>query len=353
MAVFFLLLSFYFLLRGCRKNSYWLIGFASLSLGVSITVREAMLFMVPFFLILFLRPQVLIRPFSVNIPKEKFELRFLVALVLPLLFILGVLFSTYFGTVLYRTLFLQNMGTASFKGLLTFSLYKAFNDVLKMTSVLGVFCFIAGIIKMLRKESIFVVVFILLWFMTIFFYGNSSSYSPRYLDLVMIPVWIGVAYGIVSVCCFSKIIPVFVLGVLILGMVMPMYPMLDFRHNYNGEKQFAVYVQGVTEHNAVILGVDDTPFIEYYGKRKTLTIPVEPVANMDVFLKDVELRLNSGVPVYLMGSFASYDRAGVLSGKINNRFQLLKVGQFLSEDFHRPEFNFYFSYEDLYKVLLK
>jgi hypothetical protein len=312
-----------------------------------------MIFMTPLFLVLFFCPKVSLRPFSVSIPKGRSGVKFLIALVAPLALVLGALFFTYLGALLYKTLFIRNTDVAFFKGLWSFSLNNALQDVFKMTSVLGVGLFIMGMIKMFRREGFFITAFLLLWFMTILFYGNNSGYSPRYLDLVMVPVWIGVAYGIIGVSYFNKIIRVLLLGVLISVMIIRMYPLLDFRRHYNGEKRFAVFVQSITENDAVVLGVDDSPFIEYYGKRRTLMIPVGPASNMDPFFKDIEAYLKRGVPVYLMGSFAAYDRSGVLSEKINNRFQLRKAGQFLSEDFHRPEFNFSLSYEDLYKVLLK
>lgn len=351
MAMFFLLYAFYLLLRGCRENSRWLIGIASFFCGVSVAVRESMIFMVPLFLVLFFRPRPSMGLNGPDGPGKRPDTRDLVALIVPLLVVLGVLFFSYLGEVFYRTLFVQGEDVASFDGLLSPILSLAFSDIFEMVSLLGIVCFVTGMIRMLFKEGLFITCFLIAWFMSILFYGNNSCYSARYLDLVMVPVWIGTVYGIVELSSRSRIFIVFLTGVLVSGMLVLMYPLLDLRRDYNGEKRFAEYVGAVTEEDAIILCMDDSPFISYYGKRRVLV--GQNSGDMELFIKKITMYLMQGVPVYCIGSFFQYDDKGVLRAAIERNFDRQKVGGFLKEDFHRPEYEFQMYFDELYKLSLK
>jgi hypothetical protein len=353
MAMFFFLFSFYSLLRGCRKNSLFWVSLASVFMGISISVRESILVMVPMFVLLAFSPAITTRPFAITIPKEKRELKWLSALFLPLCCVLGTLFFTYLGDLCHRTLFVRDVSVAFYWGLLSPALYHAMYDLENTLGVFGVGCFVMGMTVLFSKENLFKVLFLFIWCMFILFYGNNRCYTPRYLDMIMVPLWIAVAYGIVWVYRLRSAVGIFLLSLFLTGMILFMYPMLVFRHHYNGEKRFAAYVQGVTESNAIILGADDNSFIEYYAKRKTLGIPVNDFNSMDAFLDEVSVYVRQGVPVYLMGSLRMYDEQGIFWKKIAERLNLFQVGKFLAEDFHRPERKLQTYYEGLYRVFIK
>jgi hypothetical protein len=179
-----------------------------------------------------------------------------------------------------------------------------------------------------------------IWAGLILYFGNLSSYGPRYLDVVVIPVMIGAACEFAGLYRKDRAISVIILGYCVLSMFLFMYPMLKYRHTYNGEKQYALFVKEKTEENAVVITMDDAPFIQYYADRKSIGHPVNPKRNLqeiDQFIADVEGYLLRGIPVYLTQSGLSYDPNRLISRAIYQNFNIMPIGEKLSEDYHRPE----------------
>jgi hypothetical protein len=132
-----------------------------------------------------------------------------------------------------------------------------------------------------------------------------------------------------------------------------MYPMLEFRHVYNGEKRLAEFVKALTEPDAVIIAQDQVTFIAYYGHRKTIFLPMEnPTQDRTKdFVDQVALLLRRGIPVYYTecAYLPSYEAASLRI--MTDRFTVRKVGEVLSEDYHRPEIRFRLHVQKLYRVV--
>jgi hypothetical protein len=132
-----------------------------------------------------------------------------------------------------------------------------------------------------------------------------------------------------------------------------MYPMLILRHQYNGEKRFALYVKEKTEDNAVVIALDEAPFINYYAKRKTLSYDFSDPINIDEVMKEVKGDLSEGIPVYLLESALSTYPSEYFSNALVKNFGITPIGYNLWEDYHSAEDGFNLRYQRLFKIDLK
>ena len=136
-------------------------------------------------------------------------------------------------------------------------------------------------------------------------------------------------------------------------MFISMFPMLRFRHHYNGEKQYALFVNKNTQENAVIIALDDAPFIEYYGQRKIIAPPTTDEIKMIEFTGQIFNYLSDNTPVYLIWSALGYDRDRVLKGYLSRNFRITIVGEKLSEDYHSPDLGLKTYKQKLYRLNLR
>jgi hypothetical protein len=195
--------------------------------------------------------------------------------------------------------------------------------------------------------------FFLVWFLLIFYFGNLAVYAPRFLDIVILPVYILGSYTLAGIYSKDKAVAAIIVVYLVICMFIFMYPTLKFRHSYNGEKEFALFVKEKTEPNAIIVSMDDSVFIEYYGARKSLAHPVNNWKEMHEFLRKVAAYLVRGIPVYLTGSGLSYDPKYTFRNIVLTNFDMTFVGSKLCEDYHRPELQFAKYDQNLYKLDFK
>jgi hypothetical protein len=131
-------------------------------------------------------------------------------------------------------------------------------------------------------------------------------------------------------------------------------PMLENRHHYNGAKRFAEYVRDTTPNDALIIAMDDSPFIRYYGHREPLAHPANPrrgEPELAKFLDRVDAHLVAGRAVYLIGSAMTYDVYGAFRARMSRSFRLTLVGEKLWENYHRPEMQLGTRLQRLYRVV--
>jgi len=327
MSVFFVLLSFYLLCRWQRERSYFLLGLSGFFLGFSISVKESVIMLVPlYFFLLF-----------TFLPKDRVKTKVFLAAFVPFFLVFLVLFFSYLKHEFFRELFIRDVFCSEFLGPCSYMLQKAFKDLTKSIPKLLFLFSVLGAILMVQRRRIPLVLFLCLWFMLIFFYGNMASFAPRYLDVVVIPMLILAAYFLSRLYEKSKIISTALLIYFVSGMLIFVYPTLSFRHRYNSEKQFALFVNQVTQKNALIITMDDAIFIEYYGKRKTLSHPVNDRAKMHDFVRAVSVSLANNIPVYVTGSGFSYDQKKFFWDIMTESYKLTLIGTQFCEDYHRPE----------------
>jgi hypothetical protein len=334
--IFFLLLSLYLLYRGANRKSYPLICLSSFLIAFSITVRESALLAVPFFFLLYFEPRISLRPFKINIPKERLARGPIVCLFLPFTFVFAFIFAAYFRQATYQEIFIHNTARVTYLGLYSNILKAAFSYLFTHgISLLVIPFFIIGAVRMLRDKKIFFTIYFLLWFIFLFLYiGNLDNFNPRLFDIVIIPVYVFVSYALTNLYAKDKPIALSLVAVLVLLMFAFIYPILKSRHNYNGEKQFALYVKEKTEPNAVVLAVDDACFIEYYGERNVLTVAVGEPAEMDALVEKIKGYLERRVSVYVVSSSYLIYGDDYFKNKFADNFYGTVTGKKLSEDYH-------------------
>lgn len=352
-SIFFLLLSFYLLCRGVKKRSSILIGVSGIIMALSISIKEATVITLPLFFLLY--PSLAISLTAFNI-KERFNLKLLSSLILPLLIVLCIMYFTYLKAEFYREIYTRDVASAAFLGLFAPTLKIAINDLFWAIPVFVMAFFIMGIVQMWYKKVYFVGVFLLLWFMLLLYLGNTASYGPRYLDIVIIPIYIFASYALSDLHKKNKLVSWIIVIYCVSSMFIFIYPVLKFRHNFNGEKEFALYVKARTENNAVIITMDDSPFIAYYGNRKCIGYSVDldgHLKEIDVFVNKIKEYLKKGIPVFVMNSALDYDRLGLFRQVMLESFKVSFVGSKLTEDYHKSEIGLYSICGKLFKVELK
>ncbi|NTV29313.1 MAG: hypothetical protein HGA80_04450 [Candidatus Omnitrophica bacterium] len=338
--LFFLLFSFILLDRAIKNRSTVQIALAALVNTCALACRESLVWTIPLFYLFTIYQLAVdkLRPTNTKSHAPK---------------LLATFFLTHWtglGIILYS--FLGSVIQVEYtKGMLHPICNAAVSDLITSLPIILLALPVPGAIKMFRDGRKFYFSFFLLWLMLIFIYGNNIWYTPRHLDAILVPLYIFAAYALSDLYRKSKFIAGTIALTCIAGMFMYMYPMLAFRHEYNGEKRLAEYVRLRTELDAVIITEDQFPFIQYYGKRPTEWLPINgsPAAE-ELFVQHVNGYLLAGRPIYYTDSpyLKGYEAASLFS--ISKHFKINAVGGILIEDYHRPELRFRFAYQKLYKV---
>ena len=146
---------------------------------------------------------------------------------------------------------------------------------------------------------------------SIYFLNLSGTVSPRHLLDLLIPVFIFISYAFDLSFNRSKVIGVLLLAIFSLYLFTPIFPILKFRHEYSGNKQFSLYVNRMTEDNSVIIAMDDAIFIRYYGNRTTLNHTSKgDRKGIEEFFNKVDDHLSKNIPLYIVETGFSYDDHG-------------------------------------------
>lgn len=171
------------------------------------------------------------------------------------------------------------------------------------------------------------------------FYGNLSTYGPRYLVVCTLGLSMlaGVAFDFLSRRPMPVRVPSLALYAFIIGsMIAVSYPQLAARHTYNGAKRYAQMVAELTEPESLIIVMDDARFIQYYAGRATMAHPIGDRAATQEWIASVREALERG-PVYVTESGLSYDPGYIVQQAMDANFSLTLVGTRTSEDYHHAE----------------
>jgi len=175
--------------------------------------------------------------------------------------------------------------------------------------------------------------------LTLGFYGNLSTYGPRYLVLCALGLCILAAVAfhfLLTRRMLVRMAATAAYGFIVGSMVAVSYPLLAPRHTYNGAKRFAQMIAEVTEPASVIIVMDDSRFVEYYAHRATLGHPIGDRAATQAWVDNVRQALDRG-PVYLAESGLSYDPGHIVQQAIAANFSLTLAGKRTTEDYHHAE----------------
>ena len=333
--LFFAVLGLHLLLSGTARGSWPRKTAGAAAFAFSLTVHESGIVLIPI-AVLFLLLHGLDRSKGVK------ELALDAAL---LLVVTAIPFALYLGDLIVAQITASNPqalpGSTGFAGLFSPILGTAFRDFYAITRAPLLFLAAAGIVALVRKPLLLSP--LLLWVLLIFYFGNVSSYGPRYLLVPLVPLVILGGVGgdrIAGHVQSASLRGVAVAGILLLvcGLgIADAYLLIRFRSNYCGPKRMAEFVRERTEPDAIILTMDESVFIEYYAKRKVLTHPVNEEEPNRKFVEEVLALARSGKTVYVNSTAFSYDYQRHFQRLVLENFHVLPVGEVLDEDYHRPE----------------
>ena len=214
------------------------------------------------------------------------------------------------------------------------------DDLLQSLTWIGVVGLIAGAVLLLVRRRWFLSTFLLGWIVAkLLFYVSLGDYRARYTVDIYLPIAVVLAYLAMTI---PRRYGRYQLAAVTLGCALlfsQIQPVLAARHEWVGGKRLAEYVAANTPDDALILVMDDAPFIEYYAARATIGHPIDDQPATDAFCRDLLERIRRGTPVYAVQSALQYDRSNIFRRTFPRYFDLRTVGQSDWEAYHDANFS--------------
>ncbi|MBF0570879.1 MAG: hypothetical protein HQL12_03305 [Candidatus Omnitrophica bacterium] len=181
----------------------------------------------------------------------------------------------------------------------------------------GVFCslVVLGAVLVWKDRRYFLLLFFLGLACLVFVYGNFDGYAARHLDMPVLALHAFVSYSLAWLYRQFRVSAIFIFVLLITIQLLHIYPMLEFRRHYDGTLRLGTFVKSISPENAVFLTGDEAPFIEYYGKRKTMGYPIGHWGKLDGVFDEIERLMNRHIPVYVIPTWYELDGGTVAKSK--------------------------------------
>jgi len=196
---------------------------------------------------------------------------------------------------------------------------------------------------------------LVVWLLLVFIYAaHLAQYSPRFLIEALAPASILMAAGLFFlVGRWRPLVWILLMLIALVPFVMA-WKVIAYRHDRVGNKIVAEMVREKTPETAVIIAMDDAPFIQYYGDRQTLAHPTSGDAEEVVaFARVVGNLLQSGRPVYILRTGFAYDPDRLVRKVIGQNFQLAEITRIESEDYHHASIKQNIYEQVLYEIRLR
>ncbi|HET6923183.1 MAG TPA: glycosyltransferase family 39 protein [Anaeromyxobacteraceae bacterium] len=243
---------------------------------------------------------------------------------------------------LRRNLFVSGANSATFLGPFSPLLGTALRDAVVGLGAPTVALAAVGAALALRRRR-WALLALLPWPLVIVYFGNVSSYTPRYL-LYALPATAALA-GAGAAALLRRWLPAragLAGAMLAVAACAPgvarALPLLAARATRSGPKAMALLVRERTAPGAVILCQDDSPHLEYYAPGRTLLKqPLGDAYATAAFVHDLKERARGGTPVYAGAYAFTYDPSGYFQLVLQSAFALVPVGEVANEWFYRPE----------------
>jgi hypothetical protein len=315
--LFFLLLSLFLLFRGAREGSLPLVTLGAASYGAALTVHEAAIPFAPVVLAFLLHAG---RRFSPGDTKRQLlaALLFLAFAALP--------FPAYLWRVVAEMAAPSGSALPSLPAAAAILLHFSRNLV-ESSGWPFAALLLPGLLLARRHGSLFVL--LLLWLPLFLYFGTLPAMSDRYLLLVLVPLSTLPASAVDALAArfrsvaASRAVAAVAAALVCLPGIAAARPALEARSVITGPKNLARIAGSVTEPDAVILAMDEAPFLEYYGRRRTLPHPIGPPAEMAAFVQGVKERVDRGEHVYVVLTALLYDDDGCLKEMLDRTFDFV------------------------------
>jgi len=339
-SLFFVALSFYFLLKHLdTKDGKYLI-FSSISFGLGVCTRFSVIWIIFPYIFTYLYFNLKIRRNKLIIIKNAYTVDKLTFLIFPAMFVVIALYlPMLLNSGLSRFVYvISNPYQAKWMGIFTPLLRLSFSWLVKSFTYFGIILIIFGMYLTFKEKRYSICAFSLLWVLVLMLYfGNLSSVSPRFLILPSLPLFFILGFSVYKIDHFSRHLGLFTIAALIILMIYPIYPILKFRHTHNMQKEFAMYLKNITDENAIILAQDESIFLRYYLK-DTRTIVNPPVTcnetEMQKFFEKVNTWLDRNRSVYIIETGFAYDPCKLFLNTLFRNYTVVLVGKHLNEDWH-------------------
>lgn len=336
---FFILASFYLLACFHKNNSQFHLILSSFSIAFSVMIRESAMIFVPLYFLFYINPIIKYDRHFISLNREVLKIRNLVSVLFPFLLTFGIYTYYVFYNVLFKTLFTKDDGSGSiavFMGVFSPGLNVSTNDLYFDLSILGIIFTIGGLIIFIDSfENKFYFIFLLLWAGTFFYFGNVDVYSPYYLVTVSVPFYIFIAIFMSALYKTNKLLGIMPSLILIFILFSQIQPILDYRHTFSGEKEYALWVEKQVPSNSRVIAANDNGFFSYYTKLGTISHPIGNAEETKTWVKETNLLLKNGTNVYIVTSGFSYDPGRIFQNALYQNFDIEYVGSQMNEDYHK------------------
>jgi len=215
----------------------------------------------------------------------------------------------------------------------------------------GWIIFILGAYYLAKKDKNILII-LLAWWLSYFLYlGMVVTTKPSFYTIASIPLWIIIAYGLLFLSQLEinklkfKKVSIVILIILITNMLFIIYPVLKFRHDYCGPKEMALFFKEKTEPNAVIFTEIYNPHVGFYGDRKN-----EIFTGVENFKQKINIAINNNSPTYVSETFLLYPGNEIATYMLNKEYDLILVGEVLSENFNAATMRSRKFIEKLYRL---
>jgi len=347
-SAFFVILTAYFILLASQKDSTLLYILSGIFYGTAIGVRITnVLFIFPFILIYVLNQK------KEKISKIKFKKKdsFNISIIFIVCSIVAfVSYYKVFKDVRFFDSFLFELGYNGYSlssDLIIFSLKLLSKNFVYW----GWIVFFLGVFYLTKKNKNILIILLTWWLSYFLYFGAIITTKHRFYTVASIPIWVTIAYGFLFLSRLQlpkihfKKISLLILIVLVINMVFVIYPVLKFRHDYCGPKEMALFFKEKTEPNAVIFTEIFNPHVRFYGDRKNGIFN-----DMEDFRQKINSAMNNDVPVYVTETFLNFNQNKPATYKIRKDYNLILIGEVLSEHFNTASISSMKFVERLYKV---
>lgn len=241
------------------------------------------------------------------------------------------------------------------------SFFKIHIYLLNALLPLGLIISLSGLFILARKKNPFSL-FLLLWFFIPF--SITIRFATTYSRYLLIPI---VPLSIAAGACLSyffnkgrifKMASILILCRIFYTSFLPMYKLLDFRHNRSVIIEYCKWINDNTEKNAFVISCDDGSFINYYGYRELVSRPMDSfhigMEQLEEFKTRLDKKLEEGYPVYITAiGLYDYSPNGEFTSFMELYYRIKYVGKGLYEDWHGGAEARRIFYNPLYKVTKK
>jgi 4-amino-4-deoxy-L-arabinose transferase-like glycosyltransferase len=352
-SIFFALLGGLLLLKAADKNSNKYLILSGLSFGLNIGARPfGALYIIPF-LLLYLKPK--IKNKILILKKEKITLKKILIFAIstaapPLILFLpwfiekGV--ADFIRTINPRTELRMDRGESN--------LWAVFMNIKNAHTWLGIaLSFLGGFYLYIKKRKL-LLVSLLVWFAAYFLIlgttiPENSAYA-RFFIPAMIPVAILAATGCRMIYQKNKWVSIAIIIFLLGSMFAVAYPIISYRHEHSGTRDFALSIKEVTPQNAVIMANDLGFFIQYYGNRTRI---VHPRSGDDQEIQKFMDELKGYTDIYATGEGFNIDPGNKVATAIESEYNIELIGEYDVEWYGGSSLELKIYKEKLFKLTKK